>query len=697
MRRQKSKAAKKTLKQSQKLEKSMRLEYKEEESDENSKDESRHSNDTKEDESKDKTKEDNTSTLKDYESDVEDAKPKAKDNPKDIETTSNEDITNEREHTKTNENEQTNDEEQTKLKDYIPLEESETTKLNETKTKQDETIPKEIDTESLSSYDTEETSTITLNTEQLKKKRKKKQQKRAIRHRKKLKLLKTNEIRRILRMQIKTKLYKKFEVNAEPSEDEAESDDEYLQLKEDDELRIYRTQYLERIFHKKALLKINELIKLNESHQRPICDVKFDGTQTTLNSFWINLKMTAKSRGWTKFTKAFIVRSNNIARTVCVLENPSAMNNTEYRIWMKEREDHDYFSNERTNMYTAILNSITQTVRNRLNATAHDIKDGVELALWIHSTYSLQIDQKESALLNKITNLSIKKSRTMDAFFTYIESLASTDNELLNRYSRTLLDATKREMMSLTNNTSFIAVLQTLITKHDELKQDLNINDLLKAARTEYQSSKVNGRWLDHSPPKQAYRAPREYKEPRRYNVTDNKDAEIVALKAQLHQLSRAQQHHTPRKKSPRTFEPDYGPGKDFSTKEQFFDWKWSKPLKDGPVIKNRKIWHFCTKCNCWTFHPTNQCKLADGYVKQRPNVPLNARANVATINHRPWGNTIAQQGWRQNTNKQNNWGHTPNTKFSWGRSSNKRKPPVQDERGDNDAPNNSYGLKDFE
>merc|ERR1712071_662051 len=158
-----------------------------------------------------------------------------------------------------NEN-KTNDEESTKLKDYIPLEETNINKSNDTKTneniklddtKVDETIPKEIETDSLSSCDTEETSTITLNTEQLKKKRKKKQQKRATRHRKKLKLLKTNEIRRILRMQIKTKLYKKFEVNAEPSEDEAESDDEYLQLKEDDELRIYRTQYLERIFHKK--------------------------------------------------------------------------------------------------------------------------------------------------------------------------------------------------------------------------------------------------------------------------------------------------------------------------------------------------------------------------------------------------------------------------------------------------------------
>ena len=309
----------------------------------------------------------------------------------------------------------------------------------------------------------------------------------------------------------------------------------------------------------------------------------------------------------------------------------------------------------------------------------------------------MQIDQKESALLNKITNLSIKKSRTMEAFFTYIESLASTDNELLNRYKRTLLDAAKRELMSLTNNTSFISVLQTLITKHDDMKRELKINDLLKAARTEYQSSKVNGRWLDHSPPKQAYRAPREYKEPRRNTVTDDKDAEIVALKAQLQQLSRAPQHNTPRKKSPRTFEPDYGPGKDFSTKEQFFDWKWSKPLKDGPVIKNRKIWHFCTKCNCWTFHSTNKCSHPGGYVKRRPNSPTNNQANVATIIHRPWNTKLPEPGWKQNLNKQNAWGHTPNTKFSWGWSSNQGKPPVKDERGDNEPPNNIYGLKDFE
>ena len=179
--------------------------------------------------------------------------------------------------------------------------------------------------------------------------------------------------------------------------------------------------------------------------------------------------------------------------------------------------------------------------------------------------------------------------------------------------------------------------------------------------------------------------------------MNDNRDAEIVALKAQLQQLSRAQQHQTPHKKSPRPFEPDYGPGKDFATKEQFFDWKWSKPLKDGPVIKNRKIWHFCTKCNCWTFHPTNKCRHPDGYVKRRPNAPSNNQANVATINYPTWNTKQSEPDWKQNLDKKNAWGHTPNTKFAWGWSSSKKKPPVRDERGDNEPPNSAHGLKDFE
>ena len=43
----------------------------------------------------------------------------------------------------------------------------------------------------------------------------------------------------------------------------------------------------------------------------------------------------------------------------------------------------------------------------------------------------MQAEQKEAALLTKITNLSINKSRTMEAFFTYVESLASADNDLV--------------------------------------------------------------------------------------------------------------------------------------------------------------------------------------------------------------------------------------------------------------------------
>ena len=77
-------------------------------------------------------------------------------------------------------------------------------------------IPEQIDTYSTSSCDSEETSTITLNKEQLLKKRKKKRLKRDMRHKKKLKSLKTNEKRRKLTMAIKAQVYEDLAVNAAP-------------------------------------------------------------------------------------------------------------------------------------------------------------------------------------------------------------------------------------------------------------------------------------------------------------------------------------------------------------------------------------------------------------------------------------------------------------------------------------------------
>ena len=58
------------------------------------------------------------------------------------------------------------------------------------------------------------------------------------------------------------------------------------------------------------------------------------------------------------------------------------MSNVEYRNCTKENEIlAGRYSNEITNMYTEILNSMAQSVRNRLNFTAQYIKDIVELAL----------------------------------------------------------------------------------------------------------------------------------------------------------------------------------------------------------------------------------------------------------------------------------------------------------------------------
>ena len=99
-------------------------------------------------------------------------------------------------------------------------------------------------------------------------------------------------------MQIKTRVYKELNVNVNPSDEESEPEDEYLESEVNKDLRKLRTEFLERQFTKRANIQLKELIKLNELHQRPISDMKFDGSHTSLNSFWINLKTTSKSRGW---------------------------------------------------------------------------------------------------------------------------------------------------------------------------------------------------------------------------------------------------------------------------------------------------------------------------------------------------------------------------------------------------------------
>ena len=204
----------------------------------------------------------------------------------------------------------------------------------------------------------------------------------------------------------------------------------------------------------------------------------------------------------------------------------------------------------------------------------------------------------------------------------------------MNRHCKTLLDAVIRELMSLTKNTSFITIIKSLLSKHKADKEELKLNDLLKAARVEYQTSKVGKRWIEHNPPKQAPRVPKDHTDSRAYGSRSHKDAEIVALRAQLAQYQKRpyQTYQKPQRQS-KPFESDYGPGKDFTTKDDFFNWKWSKPLNDEPVIKNNKIWYFCNKCNCWTFHPTTKCRHPDGYVRRRPDAPANNHANVAKIN----------------------------------------------------------------
>ena len=211
--------------------------------------------------------------------------------------------------------------------------------------------------------------------------------------------------------------------------------------------------------------------------------------------------------------------------------------------------------------------------------------------------------------------------------------------------------------------------------------------DLLSAARDEYQSAKTQQRWHSHKP---ASAKPKGNNNPN--NNTKKTQEELVALRAELSQLKGKPPTKTdydyPSKPS-KPFEKEYGPGKDFQTKEQFFNWKWQRPATNTPVTKNGKTWYFCLKCNSMTWHPTENCRLPDGVTKTRPKPRSTARANVAKINSRE---NPLDSNWIYHPRAQPNPPDDP-----WASGENWTKPPVRDERGDTEPATKTNGLEHFE
>ena len=431
----------------------------------------------------------------------------------------------------------------------------------------------------------------------------------------KLKHYRKQENRRKKRMTIKARAYRMVNTDLNVSESEAESEDEEL---EDSELGTFRTQTLTRLYIKKGRRKASDLIKSNTIHQAMIGKTLFDGSVRGLNTFIIDLKSTSVSRSWRDLFKMPLPDNRRLQTTIRMagtsinyLDNPQALTFEEVINYHKSNQVLiKSQKNERKNLHTAVWNSISHVIRNRIAASGTNITDGVELVAWIYQTYSMQTEEARTNFLNKITSLTITKSRSVENFLVYVESILNDGNMIGQDQREMLRDATFRELTKV-NSTTFTATLLSYKMTFEKANQKMTIEELIARARKEYISERALGNWTDTRTRTTRPRRP--------------ETEQVVALKAEINRL---QQNRLPTQTQVSRKPPDWGEGSDFATKDDFWNWKWSRPSDiTKSETKNNKTWWFCTRCNWRTGHTVERCRKPEGtQPRQRPPPPYQAQ-----------------------------------------------------------------------
>ena len=150
---------------------------------------------------------------------------------------------------------------------------------------------------------------------------------------------------------------------------------------------------------------------------------------------------------------------------------------------------------------------------------------------------------------------------------------------------------------------------------------NLDIHNLLVKAREEYLTLTTTGQWVTKDA-----RIPRTAKREKHSDIAalfaskQNSADKIKSLKRELRQ-SRAnlalkqnagqKASKAPKNNSPRalySWEAQYGPGKSFESREEFFEWLYKQPAGSTTQKKNGLVWHFCKYCKRNVRHESKDC-----------------------------------------------------------------------------------------
>ena len=138
----------------------------------------------------------------------------------------------------------------------------------------------------------------------------------------------------------------------------------------------------------------------------------------------------------------------------------------------------------------------------------------------------MQTEEARKNFLSKITNLTITKSRSIENFLTYVESILNDGNVIGQDQREMLRDATFRELTRVTC-TTFTATLLSYKMTFENKRQQMSIEELIARARKEYISEKASNTWNDTT-----------FTRTTRPRKTETE--QVVALKAEINRLQQS-------------------------------------------------------------------------------------------------------------------------------------------------------------
>jgi hypothetical protein len=275
-----------------------------------------------------------------------------------------------------------------------------------------------------------------------------------------------------------------------------------------------------------------------------------------------------------------------------ILEQSAVITDKEMEMARKQRTPQQ-ISNSR-NLYVATWRSITTKPKQAMEKYAAKIEhDGPSFLYYLLRNYAGTASQIVRTTMKELDNLKYKMENSfnwdVDQYTTYVSALLMTLQENGGKDNMSF----DKSYEVLTQSPCQLFNSEIVVFKQVHAA-NLDIQQLLVKAREEYLTLTTTGQWINKD-----FRIPRHPKQTRREKHSDiaallasksNSADKIKTLKRELRQ-SRAnlalkqnagqKASKAPRSKTSRalyTWEDQYGPGKSFETREEFFEWLYKQP-----------------------------------------------------------------------------------------------------------------------